>query len=140
MATLGEHDHALPAEPRPAPELDQSGAAAPPRKNGELVFESAWEARLFGMTMALHEAGCFTWNEFRDRLIAAIADWERRSAGSDAGWSYYGCWLQAFETLLAAKGLCAPDVLARRIGELAARPKGHDHVSHESPAAHDTRR
>jgi len=132
---MGERETSA-EEPRPAPVLDQAGPAAPPRKNGELVFESVWEARLFGMTMALHEAGCFTWDEFRTRLIAAIADWERRSGGSDAGWSYYACWLVAFEGLLAAKGLCASDVLEERVEILAARPHGHDHVRRDGVASH----
>ena len=33
------------------PPLDAEGPAAPPRSNGELVFEAPWEARLFGVTM-----------------------------------------------------------------------------------------
>ena len=32
------------------------GAAAPPRSNGELVFEAPWESRSFGMAVALSEA------------------------------------------------------------------------------------
>jgi nitrile hydratase accessory protein len=107
--------------------LDDQGPAAPPRKNGELVFEAAWEARLFGLTMALHEAGRFEWEEFRHRLIAEIAEWERSNAGGAEGWSYYACWLRAFEKLLADKGLCAADVIERRTCELARRPPGHDH-------------
>jgi hypothetical protein len=46
---------------------DLDGVAEPPRKNGELVFEAAWEGRLFGVTMALHEAGAFAWEEFPER-------------------------------------------------------------------------
>ena len=33
------------------------GAAAPPRSNGELVFEAPWESRSFGMAVALSEPG-----------------------------------------------------------------------------------
>ena len=56
--------------------LDQDGPAAPPRTNGELVFESPWESRLFGLTMSLHEAGLFDWEEFRSLLIEAIGIWD----------------------------------------------------------------
>jgi len=106
------------------PSLDETGPAAPPRKNGELVFAEVWESRVFGLTMALHEAGAFEWEEFRQRLIAEIAAWERQR---DAGWSYYACWLRAFEDLLAAKHLCAHASVDARVRELAARPAGHDH-------------
>ena len=39
-------------------ELDRDGPAAPPRRNGELVFAAPWERRLFGVTMALTSAAC----------------------------------------------------------------------------------
>ena len=72
--------------------LDDAGPAAPPRKNGELVFDHVWEGRLFGTTMALYDAGAFVWDEFRDRLIAEIEAWE--SAHPDgADYRYYDRWL-----------------------------------------------
>ena len=40
-------------------EMDESIAF--PRKNGELVFEAPWEARAFGLAVALSEAGQFPW-------------------------------------------------------------------------------
>src|SRR5207244_3801505 len=96
---------------------------APPRRNGELVFAEVWESRVFGLTMALHEARAFEWEEFRQRLISEIAAWERR----EEEWSYYGCWLRAFEDLLAHKRLCLTAAVDARAHALAARPKGHDH-------------
>lgn len=115
------------AEPGPASVLDWEGPLSPPRRNGELVFESLWQSRLFGLTMTLHEAGAFRWEEFRDRLIAAIAAWEAASHPADEPYRYWDCWLTAFEDLAAAKGLCTPDAIAARVAELAARPRGHDH-------------
>jgi len=106
--------------------LDAEGPAAPPRTNGELVFHAPWESRIFGLTMALYDQGRFEWDEFRDRLIEAIATAESRLE-SDAPFHYYACWLQALQGLLAAKGLCAPSALSEREGRLAARPRGHDH-------------
>ncbi len=107
--------------------VDWDGPLSPPRRNGEVVFDHVWESRLFGMTMALYEAGAFQWDEFRDRLIAAIAGWERDNRASRDEYRYWDCWLEAFEQLVAAKGICATDTLARRIAEFAARPHGHDH-------------
>ena len=105
--------------------LDEDGAAAPPRENGELAFSSPWESRLFGLTMTLVEAGRLDWEAFRQRLIARIAAWERRNV--DESWDYWQRWREAFEDSLEAAGfVAAPEIdgLTRR---LAARPHGHDH-------------
>jgi nitrile hydratase accessory protein len=115
-------------DPPKAIALDAQGPAAPPRENGELVFETPWESRLFGLTMALHGSGRFEWEEFRQRLIEEIASWE--SAASErprARFRYYERWQAALERLLSDKGLCARADLDRRSGELAARPPNHDH-------------
>jgi nitrile hydratase accessory protein len=112
---------------RPRPVLDFEGPVAPPRKNGELVFDTPWEARLFGLTMALHEAGLFEWEEFRQRLIDEIAEWEQHHASSDAHWSYYERWLASFEKLLGDRGLCTLSELDARTHVFVARPHGHDH-------------
>ena len=106
--------------------LDVDGPAAPPRKNGELVFQAPWESRLFGVTISLHRAGLFTWDEFRDRLIEEIAAWEGQRR-PQAEWSYYARWAAALERLLTSKGLCESGDVARRIHELEHRPAGHDH-------------
>jgi nitrile hydratase accessory protein len=107
--------------------LEWNGPLSPPRRNGEIVFETLWESRLFGMTMALYESGAFRWEEFRGRLIDAIATWERTHHDGD-GYRYWDCWLDAFERLAAEKGLCTANALSARIAELAARPSGHDHL------------
>jgi nitrile hydratase accessory protein len=109
-----------------SPVLDREGPGAPPRRNGELVFAAPWESRLFGLTMALHRAGVFEWEEFRRLLIDEIQHWERSHASGD-GWSYYERWHAAFERLLSAKGVCASAELAERLAALADRPAGHDH-------------
>jgi nitrile hydratase accessory protein len=106
--------------------LDVAGPAAPPRRNGELVFRAPWESRLFGVTISLHRAGLFAWDEFRRMLIDEIAAWE--GAGHhESEWSYYERWQAALERLLAVKGLCSGAELEGRIDQLANRPPGHDH-------------
>lgn len=106
--------------------LDTEGAAAPPRRNGELVFAAPWESRLFGLTMHLHRAGLFQWDDFRALLIEEIRAWEEKHPDGD-GWSYYERWQSAFESLLANQGVCNPEELERRSSTLASRPPGHDH-------------
>jgi len=110
----------------PADLLDTEGRAAPPRANGELVFAAPWESRLFGITMTLHDAGVFRWEEFRQLLIDEIAAWDR-GGHSPGEWSYYERWGSAFERLLADKGLCAPAEIEARQETFAARHEGHDH-------------
>jgi nitrile hydratase accessory protein len=76
------------------------GRAALPRKNGELVFEEPWHGRAFGMAVALHEAGLYEWEEFRQQLIQQI----RVAETSGGKFVYYEAWLAALESVLAAKG------------------------------------
>ncbi len=107
-------------------ELPLDGPGAPPRENGELVFEKPWESRAFGMAVTLHQQGYFEWREFQQALVTEITTWDREHPDQD-GWSYYTRWLAALEKLLDAKGLCAGAELDQRQREFAARPHGHDH-------------
>ena len=93
--------------------LDVDGPAAPPRSNGELVFAEPWESRAFGLALALHDGGAFEWEDFRRRLIAAVADWERDHPEGEC-WSYYRCWLTALEGVLESEGVVGEGELAVR--------------------------
>lgn len=129
----------------PAVHLDASGKAAPPRANGELVFASPWESRVFGLTMALCEREVFSWQEFRELLIDEIGAWDlshpsgqaaAESSADTIEYSYYDHWLAALEGCLVAKGICESGAIAALAGTLAQRPAGHDHVhphSHPHP-------
>ena len=92
--------------------------AAPPRSNGELVFEEPWESRAFGIAVALHDAGALQFEDFRARLIDEIRSWELAHDSAD-GYRYYERWLSALESTLLARGLvddAALDVERRRLG------------------------
>ncbi len=106
--------------------LDVVGPAAPPRSNGELVFAEPWESRAFGLAMALADRGVVSYEAFRERLIAQIADWEADHPERES-FSYYRCWLRALEQLVLSENLLSGDDLARRSRSLAERPPGHDH-------------
>jgi len=108
------------------PALEDQGPAAPPRRNGELVFEAPWEGRAFGLAIALHERGLFEWEEFRRNLIRTIAAWDETHA-SDEAYCYYDHWLTALDQTLVARGLCRPGEIDARAERFAARPPDHDH-------------
>ena len=105
--------------------LDIEGPAAPPRLNGELVFDEPWEGRSFAMAAALAEDGLFTWDEFRDRLIAAIGSWESNPVGE---YRYYERWQEALESIVEEFKLVARPEVDERAAAYAARPPGHDHT------------
>ena len=74
-----------------------TGTAAPPTSNGELVFDEPWQARAFGLAVATVERLGLPWDDFRDRLIAAIA--------ADPDRPYYESWLAGLESLVLDHGL-----------------------------------
>ena len=113
-------------------DLDVEGPAAPPRRNGELVFAEPWESRAFGLAMTLHDRGLFAWETFRHQLVAAVA----RAEAAGGEFSYYRCWLEALQTLLDVEGLVDHATVEERAGELACRPAGHDHDDHDHDHDH----
>ena len=92
---------------------DMDGPSALPRKNGELVFDEAWEGRVFGLATAMHNERRFEWDEFRDRLIAEIATHDEQGVESE----YYERWIDAFERLLVDKGMLTREELAARLAD-----------------------
>lgn len=104
---------------------NMDGAAALPRKNGELVFAAPWEGRAFGMAVALSEARRCEWEDFRQRLIAEIAAHEAHhephadNAHADEP-HYYAQWLAALERLLVERGLLAAEEIEARTTAYAA--------------------
>jgi nitrile hydratase accessory protein len=76
------------------------------------VFKEPWEAQAFAMTLALHDRGLFTWNEW----AATLADEIKRAQAAgdpDTGETYYQHWLKALERLVAEKGVTNGETLTR---------------------------
>ena len=102
------------------------GAAAPPRKNGELVFDAPWESRAFGMAVALHGQGAYTWEEFSAHLAAELAadvappNDAILPVADNVEETYYERWLTSLETLLMEKGLIGAGELEIKTAEFAA--------------------
>ncbi len=97
-----------------------------PRQNGELVFAEPWQARAFGVAIALCEQQGIDWEVFRSRLIAEIGAWEREHGPGAEGWDYYERWLASLERLVSELGLVGDAEVAARVEQLAHADR-HDH-------------
>lgn len=82
-----------------------------PRENGELIFKTQWESRIFGMAVLLFEKGEYTWTSFNEQFVKEIETAERQDPESEVVAHYYHRWLRAFETLLLEKKLVTSDQL-----------------------------
>lgn len=91
---------------------------SPPRNNGSLKFDRDWEALAFGMALALAKKGYYEWEDFRQELIASIAQWEAEHPRDDPSWDYYQRWLLALECLAIESELIDEAELDRRTAEL----------------------
>src|ERR1700753_3641499 len=76
------------------------------------VFRETWEAHAFAMTLALHERGVFTWNEWAATLASEIKR-AQADGDPDTGETYYQHWLATLERLTAEKGGATEETLHR---------------------------
>jgi nitrile hydratase accessory protein len=101
-----------------------------PRKNGELVFEAPWEARAFGLAVALNESGLYPWRDFSQGLATEIATAEQKGTSS----SYYERWLASLEKLVIARGLTTREELDAWTAKQALNE--HDDHHHHDDRQH----
>ena len=88
--------------------LDVEGPAAPPRSNGELVFDAPWQARVFGLAAAVVETQFGGDREpFRQRLIAAIA--------AEPDRPYWESWAAALEEVVTEARLLDVGAVDERV-------------------------
>jgi len=107
---------------------DMDEQIALPRKNGELVFEAPWEARVFGLAVALNESGYYPWRDFSQGLAAETATTEQEGSSS----SYYERWLASLEKLVIAKGLMTREELEAWTAKQALNEHDdHPHHPHD---------
>jgi nitrile hydratase accessory protein len=89
----------------------------------ERTFRTPWEARVFSIAVTLSRHGLFSWDEFREHLIAEIN-------GPDASPDYYQNWLHALEEMLTDKGTLIADEIEAELAALEAdqpHPQKHSH-------------
>ncbi|MDF1857163.1 nitrile hydratase accessory protein [Pseudooceanicola sp.] len=101
-----------------------TGAGAEPH------FFAPWQAKAFALTIALHEAGTFTWPEwaaaFSERLHSDIAP-PTATSSADHAEQYFTAWLATLEALLARLALTDPAQVAEaaQIWQRAAHATPH---------------
>ena len=71
-------------------------------------FDEPWHAQVFALTVALSEAGHFSWADWTETLGATLAR-NGHSRELDGGNDYFTAWLEALERLLAQIGDAEPD-------------------------------
>ena len=89
---------------------DAVAACGLPESTGA-AFAEPWQAQLFAITLAMHEAGHFTWPEWVGYLSQAIRE-AQAEGDPDLGDTYWLHWLAALERLLHDKELAGPLQLA----------------------------
>ena len=97
-----------------------------PRDDNGPVFAEPWQAQAFAMTIALHEGGHFTWNEWVEVFSTEIAR-AQENGDPDLGDTYYHHWLAALERIITERGIAAGAILAdlRDAWDRAAKATPH---------------
>ena len=86
------------------------------------TFEEPWQARAFGVAVALYDDGAgFEWSAFQERLIEEVQGEDPAATDAEAlEGVYYEQWLAALERLLVEDGVLDPGELEGRATEFAA--------------------
>lgn len=85
------------------------------------VFEAPWQARAFGLAVALHEEQeVYDWQEFQQRLIDEVDATDADTMQEAVEETYYEQWLAALERLLADLDIVDDDERESRAAEFAA--------------------
>jgi nitrile hydratase accessory protein len=110
----------MPESPDPGP-VDPAALARSEDPDGP-TFREPWQARAFGIAVALHDDGeGFEWSAFQERLIEEVQhDDPAVSDGEALEGVYYEQWLAALERLLVEDGVLDPGELDDRSASFAA--------------------
>lgn len=103
--------------------LEAVGLDMPLLNAEQPVFAQPWQAQAFAMTLALHDKGLFTWDQWAQTLSAAIKG-SQANGDPDTGQTYYHHWLSALETIAMSADVVSPaqlNVRQAKWREAAAR-------------------
>lgn len=84
-----------------------------PTPEPEQPFAEPWHAELFATTHALARAGVFTWADWTETFVAALAA-DAAAGGATDGSTYYDIWLAALEQFLVERDLADEAALDER--------------------------
>lgn len=96
-----------------------------PREGDDPAFESPWQARAFGLAVALERGEeLYEWRAFQERFADEIAAGESRADPDSVDPEsveddYYEQWLAAVERLLVEEGHLTDEEIERRAAEFA---------------------
>jgi nitrile hydratase len=96
-----------------------------PRDNGELMFNSPWESRVFAMAVLLCEKGAYSWKMFNEQFAKCIGDAEMHNPDKEAVSAYYHHWRLALEKVLLEKAILLEEQLQARANEFATGQRHH---------------
>lgn len=78
----------------------------------EPAFSEPWHAQVFAMTVALNEAGHFSWPDWATRFSQTLAQ-HGLDKELDGGEDYFNAWLETLEAMLADTAQAAPEDVER---------------------------
>ena len=96
-----------------------------PRDNGELIFHSPWESRVFAMAVLLCENDAYAWTTFNEHFVKCIGEAEMHHPDREAVSAYYHHWRQALEQVLLEKEIVVKEQLQARANEFATGRRHH---------------
>ena len=82
-------------------------------------FDEPWQAQLFALTVAMNEAGHFTWSEWADAFGPKV----QHAPESD----YWDLWIEAFSALLEKRDMAQAEEISAlaRLWQASARATPH---------------
>ncbi|MEM8592457.1 MAG: nitrile hydratase accessory protein [Pseudomonadota bacterium] len=78
-----------------------------PGSDPDVPFDAPWQAQLFAMTVAMSEAGLFTWPRWAEAFGA-----ELKAVSETGNAAYYAAWLRALEGFLVKEGHASAEAVA----------------------------
>jgi hypothetical protein len=112
-------DHML-ADLRVQAEAMDGSTALPHRGDGEPIFNQPWQGRAVAIAIETVAALGLSWDDFRNRLIAAV--------GTDPRRDYYESWLAALDDLVADHRLASRQEIDRHRMVAAAYRTTEDRI------------
>lgn len=85
----------------------------------ELTFDAPWQARAFGIALALRDRGAVDWDEFQARFADRVQATDPDRMQADVESVYFERWLETVEELLLDLGAVDVAELDRRADEFA---------------------